>query len=301
MRHRQEDVARADELLASLGFEITHYDACGELDLTGWWTCLQYRSMLRAAFQIPHKSDDKSTGIIQVKTPYLESAVTRIFRAVQQYRFLREMADKELMARRIDDRAARAVIEEARRDNPDGDWTAPEATLQPVFRALFRSPCAIVDKIWCADDLDLPPQWDPNGTSQFLRRQFYADFRLPEDVLLRQFRTWMHAQKKDIESTGVRSDTKFRFPSVKYTDANVIKWHRFRLLACVDLRMMEDAYGLPLTHERIGNLLFPGTETDSDRTRRTVVRLADEMMSLAALQSLTAQVESTFQQPNSAR
>ena len=261
MRHRQEDTARADELPTSLGFNIGRYDACSTLDLMGWWACFQHRSMLRAALLIRHKSDDGNLHAIAVKTPHLEEALSLLFKAVKPHAASRELVDKNVMERHV--------------------------VLKKVFHEVFEQPCGIATAI--RHVIPGSPRWDPERTPLWLRRQFDADLRLPNTVLQKQFSTWLRTQQEEIEFRG------YRRPAVVYTSADLHKWRSSRVLACIDLRMVADAFKIPLTHRRIGELLFPENRVrgDQDKMRRTVVPLADKLMSLDSLNSLAAQIESS--------
>lgn len=267
MRHSQEDIDKTESLLNAAGFDIDLYGTCKQLNLVGWWACLWHRSYLRGELSVPHKSDPTDIQDLHFRVELNSTPINDAQEALT------------LLARRY------TTIGFNRRFDkiPQLMW---------IFHQIFSDPCKAADVAMAAIAKSQATHFvrDPTSTDDFdhLLKPATVDMRGSPEIVIRHFQRWYEAKRAELESQGIP------LPSASsYTKADFSRWSRYRLLACVDLRLFCDAFRTPLANNRAGKKLFPNnaTQADQEKMRRTVVRLADEMMNLDTIYALAAQVE----------
>ncbi len=267
MRHSQEGIARTESLLNAAGFNIDFYETCEQLNLVEWWACLWHRSYLRGEIGVPHKSDPTDIQDLHFRV--------------------------ELNSPQINDAQEKLTLL-ARRHTTVGFDTEFDRIpqLMWIFHEIFSDPCKAADVAMAAIKQSEAAHFvrDPISTDDrdHLLKSATVDMRGSPEIVIRHFQRWYEVKRAEMESQGIP------LPSASsYTKADFSRWSRYRLLACIDLRLFCDAFKTPLANNRAGAKLFPknATQADQEKMRRTVVRLADEMMDLDTIYALTAQVE----------
>ena len=267
MRHRQEEIDNTESQLNIAGFDINLYGACEQLNLVGWWACLWHRSYLRGELNIPHKSDLTDTQDLHFPVQLNSTPINDAQNALSH------------LARRY-----KAMPFHREHDN--------KSKLMWIFHQIFSAPCKAADVAEAAIAKSQTTHFvrDPTSTDDrdHLLKPATVDMRGSPEIVIRHFQRWYEAKRAELESQGIP------LPSASsYTKADFSRWSRYRLLACIDLRLFYDAFRTPLANNQAGTKLFPNnaTQADEEKMRRTVVRLADEMMNLDNILALTAQVE----------
>lgn len=107
------------------------------------------------------------------------------------------------------------------------------------------------------------------GWSNSRDRMVTVNLNAPKEMILKDFAAWLDMRSK--EHGGIPH---------RFTDADMRQWYRHRILAYLDLDMLQRVLDVDIPNHVIGELLFPeDTDVDlAERVRKVVKPLAESLM-----------------------
>jgi hypothetical protein len=258
-------------------FDITRYDACAELDATGWACCLHLRYMtrgvllgpeLRAAAEEKGELDRGFTLLLQyLDRPVPSKGMRKPLWSPFKYRSVSDIdiytiwGGRELFEKLPEATEACSQLDQMIA-GPESNYEAP-----PLTHMSFHS--HVLEKTI----LD----W------HHTEPRVFVNLRATDEQIKAQFAGWLQSKRKELASHGIAPDI-----PAKFTPATFNSWHKNRVLGFIDLEMFAYHLGLTLTDEMIGSRLFPN-ELDlgiGDKVRKTVRPLAKWLMTSETIDAL---------------
>ncbi|MCX7132720.1 DUF6387 family protein [Aeromonas sp.] len=113
-----------------------------------------------------------------------------------------------------------------------------------------------------------------------------VDLNTPDDILISAFRSWLSETRKIQFSE--EEETITSFSSEKVRESHAGRWHSLRVLAYLDLHIIDIASGSKLTHKNYADIIYPD-HFDIDTTekvRKTLQPRAEQALDVGYLDNL---------------
>lgn len=267
MGNRSERVLR--KLVES--FELASYSVCEYWGAVEWARALQFRHVLDV--QLRHLTWPNGLTYGPRDNKFISSSLEIIRNHPTALEYINQSLDGMMPAVRdmtVGDflsaydnvrHAASEVFSEAPRKS-DADESLMSQSIE--FLCLAR---------------DINPPTDD-------RLAVIVDLTKTDDDLKKDFDCWLRTKRR-CATLPIEQEKWVRF------DKNTFrKWHRYRVLGCIDLELCAEAGGIfdELSDQHIADTLFPGSEPEQvGKIRRTIRPLAERILSWRTLSALITQ------------
>lgn len=255
-------------------FDVALYATCEKWGIQEWTLAIQHRLVLEAVLEHRARIGGSSAE------PGFDQLVSALLRPIRRHPTdltyvnqeltyvaptIRDMTVSDLASFEADYRAAQI---------PDFWESAEDAVVDEQ-----SSPCNI-------DDLSLDHiLYRPTDDQVAI----VVDLKKTDDDIVKEFKCWLK-QKRNKAKPKVGQKKWARFD-----EGHLAKWHRYQLLACIDLKLQVKAIDEleQLTEKIICNTIFPDTKLDQqdqiDRIQSTILPWIDRVLNYRTLSALVTQ------------
>ncbi|MDP1596904.1 MAG: DUF6387 family protein [Methylotenera sp.] len=255
-------------------FDIKKYDASNELDYVGWYRNLFTRSRLLKLFSSPKFKNNLKTGIQNALDFYSDLESLRNIPLIGKRRFFfisnLEELQPQLGVRPMtlaDLYWAKKSIAKDKQSYVEKIITNSEDS-EEFWDAYYRT--------------EKNKNWKVNPLADELSASLiHVNFYLPENLLLDQFKEMIKTIKSE----------KKRKPDFD-------KWIRYGVLPYIDLKIWELEHDKSITNNLMADAIYPNGEGDEEVVRKTIQKLADEILSKEYLDTLAALASNEISEVN---
>lgn len=269
-------IQRANELPSQ--FLLSKYDRCGHFGLREWVISLEARFI--RMFNLANTKVDERSALEESARCLIEYPMWPI-----------DMVDKGCSERRPPIRKIVSLTRHVR-DLDINDYLMGSVMLKSErLKDYVEAHRRYLDDVDSHADILNDPVWMAyrNVGYSVDRDSVMATVNLygSEEQIVDDFRVWLRE---------TRAALQIDLPAKRITEQDAKRWHEFRVLAYLDLTHWAALHNSKITHQAMGDALFPEEGvTRSERVRKVVMPLAKEVCHENFTDMLRTQVEAELE------